>query len=796
MKGLIRIISALCFLLSASISHAKDPISWAVGEVFPAQASIGQTYLVAYTFTNQLPFTLVNPLVIEHSASPAMEFNFEDKCSGRLLISGESCLVIVALNPLVIGSKNFRLTIAGYSRDRVPLPEIRTLAVGQALSSVVASTTTSLPYQLTNGSTASYRFTFTNQSATQASNLAVQVTQTVGTPSYTTTCSGNLAANGGVCTVDGNYTVSNSTPSIQQVVGRLSYTGPSGSPVQTRTVTQVVNPAAHLVGTLVPPNYLPPVMVQGQVYPVNFLFTANGSVDITGSGTIACTVGGSPCPGGLLSGMTSNCTPQTLTNAACEMTVNFTAPPAVSPADTYVLTATVPYEFNSVAQPDAEVETSGAVLAALSQNRTVTVVNSCGFDLWFSLNGSSLAATPNCPSQACPAGTSCNTSTHKCYWNNPAPNIVVSPAYYLAPGDSNNVTIPVNNGTDPNILWSGNISASTGCNGTSSCVQATCGNNGGSTACAPGVGFSQPATQAEITMELNNPDSYDVEVINGFHIPISMQPVSYDNGGVPVAAVPDNYTCGTPGQETAGNGFGACNWDNAVVPVIDQIPGNGFYWVTPGGNSCSITAGNAGCGAGTLCGLDASFNQVCGNFLGYWSSDQVCGSSGVPAAVQNYFKCNQPLPTVTTPYYPANATLSKLMLCAVPTGYTGPRYNTCYNSYPSASATDIAQCCGCVDWWNPGQTGAVIGSNPNTQSCTQAGASQPQTNVQWNSYVQPQIQWMKQACPSAYTYPFDDKTSGFTCSNNLPAQPNSTGYVVTFCPGGVSGLPAGITEGR
>ncbi|WP_457589595.1 thaumatin family protein, partial [Legionella pneumophila] len=79
------------------------------------------------------------------------------------------------------------------------------------------------------------------------------------------------------------------------------------------------------------------------------------------------------------------------------------------------------------------------------------------------------------------------------------------------------------------LQWSGNISASTLCNGTT-CQQAACGNAGGTTSCAPGIGFTQPATQAEITMNLTTSDSYDVEVINGFHIPISMQPIYYKQG--------------------------------------------------------------------------------------------------------------------------------------------------------------------------------------------------------------------------------------------------------------------------
>jgi hypothetical protein len=53
---------------------------------------------------------------------------------------------------------------------------------------------------------------------------------------------------------------------------------------------------------------------------------------------------------------------------------------------------------------------------------------------------------------------------------------------------------------------------------------------------------------------------------------------------------------------------------------------------------------------------------------------------------------------------------------------------------------------------------------------------------------------MKKVCPSAYVYPFDDKTSTFTCSNNTGNAPNSVGYTITFCAGGDTGLPAGATD--
>lgn len=252
MKYSTRIIITTILLLFALLGYAgKDPISWRVSGVFPAQSSVGQTYTVTYTFTNQLPFRLAKALIIERAASPNTEFNFNDQCSGRLLNSGESCEVVVALNPLVIGLKTLQLTIAGYSKDRVPLPQTSTLSTGQSLSPIVSFVMDGFPSQLTTGSVSSYKFTFTNNGAISATNLSVNVSQSLGAPNFTTTCNNTLTPNGGVCEVDGTYTVTSGSPSIQQVIASLSYTGPSGSPVTAQTFTQVVNPAAPLVGTLV-----------------------------------------------------------------------------------------------------------------------------------------------------------------------------------------------------------------------------------------------------------------------------------------------------------------------------------------------------------------------------------------------------------------------------------------------------------------------------------------------------------------------------------------------------------------
>ena len=51
-------------------------------------------------------------------------------------------------------------------------------------------------------------------------------------------------------------------------------------------------------------------------------------------------------------------------------------------------------------------------------------------------------------------------------------------------------------------------------------------------------------------------------------------------------------------------------------------------------------------------------------------------------------------------------------------------------------------------------------------------------NPNWLSHVLPTITWLKQACPTCYTYPFDDMSSTFTCADS--SSNASLNYGVTF----------------
>jgi hypothetical protein len=125
----------------------------------------------------------------------------------------------------------------------------------------------------------------------------------------------------------------------------------------------------------------------------------------------------------------------------------------------------------------------------------------------------------------------------------------------------------------------------------------------------------QPATQAEFTFSKTFIDFYDIEVINGIHMGVSMGP-SNTPGGV------NPYQCGNPGSKYPNNNkLGSCDWN--LSP-----PQNEYQWVTKGGQQCKS---DSGCSNGDKCGISfnpgfANLLQVtCGKLLGYWSADQVCG---------------------------------------------------------------------------------------------------------------------------------------------------------------------------
>jgi len=101
-------------------------------------------------------------------------------------------------------------------------------------------------------------------------------------------------------------------------------------------------------------------------------------------------------------------------------------------------------------------------------------------------------------------------------------------------------------------------------------------------------------------------------------------------------------------------------------------------------------------------------------------------------------------------------------------GLTG---QSCYIDYYDSQVVPSAWCNGCPTEFNniPGNENWPSPADPCLNS-----------NPDWVSVAEPLVEGFKEACPSAYSFPFDDPTSTFQCTNDT--QTNSMAYQVTFCP--------------
>ncbi|KAI8801711.1 hypothetical protein BJ742DRAFT_835854 [Cladochytrium replicatum] len=267
------------------------------------------------------------------------------------------------------------------------------------------------------------------------------------------------------------------------------------------------------------------------------------------------------------------------------------------------------------------------------------------------------------------------------------------------------------------IVWSGNVG---GCaEGTCPKSASDCDANGCSTA---GQG---PVTMAEWTLQKTTIDYYDISIINGLNIPIEMRALGQAG---------NRYNCGAAGGRSASPGLSNCD-SNYSPPYTEN------NWVLPGGRACGSSSE---CGNGDVCGVSFNAGQspllkkTCGKRQGYWSANQICGiqrSFGGPFNCQSNF-----------PYLACAENVSQ----------------SCYQNGAGSG------CCGCVAWESQGV------SAPSTEQCKNS-------NPTWTANALPQLTWMKKGCPTAYTYPYDDMSSTFTCAATLNGK-NTQNYQITFCP--------------
>jgi len=452
-------------------------------------------------------------------------------------------------------------------------------------------------------------------------------------------------------------------------------------------------------------------------------------------------------------------------NGACQLNVIYEAPS--SPVDYVSIALTVDYQDKYGKNYTASTSTSTRVVNKIDNERTIYLTNLCSFPVWWGMVG---GAVTNSNGNNCPNGS--YGSGNSCLYNGTAPTVG---SYKLEANGGSATTVIMQTEASTsfdNVMWKGVISGQTKCIANNGCDNNDCVSSGGTKQCTKG--FKQPATEAEFTFLLTgatngavNVDSYDITQVNGFSMPMSMGPRTQSEFSVPMsmgtsASTETDYRCATAGSITDQGTLKAANY-TAISP-----PTNMYNWVSGYAADCSS------CKNSEICGLayDATqgFEKSCGNFLGYWSANQICQTDqSFTSPFGDQFYCAASLSPPLNGY-----NLGDLLKCMRP-DKSEPLFNSCYLSYPNT--TDAQDCCGCTDWTNI--------ATP-TVSCPTN-----QINPQWVSLVQPVIEWMKRANPTGYSYPYDDKASSFQCTADV-----TTKYEVIFCPGKQTGLPNGKTDGR
>ncbi len=391
------------------------------------------------------------------------------------------------------------------------------------------------------------------------------------------------------------------------------------------------------------------------------------------------------------------------------------------------------------------------------------------------------AATGSCVGENAAAGTAgvcgcasntqcgsiaqCNTSNNHCYFNLPS---LTTAQMNIAAGATSNVCFPAAQ-SGKNIQWSGNVFARTGCDSNGqNCKTGECG-NAANQPCPTGTGGNPPATLAEFTLSNQavssaGPDYYDISMINGINVGLMMSPKS----GTFTADIGNAYSCGTPGNTSAVSPLSACSW--TITPTVSSVDQTSLLrnvfpstitGTCPGGGApnslgyCECTQDSDCSSQSLVCGLAQNavvgeqYAQVCGTGIGWWTTDQICNSSDGTSPDIAAMNCN--------------STNNQLYGC------TGSAAQSCYNNAANGS------CCGCAT----SASSPDVASWPSILSPDFGGSDNGcySTNTDWYTVALPWLVFLKQACPTAYTYPYDDATSTFTCEGTSSLAPD---YNITF----------------
>lgn len=425
--------------------------------------------------------------------------------------------------------------------------------------------------------------------------------------------------------------------------------------------------------------------------------------------------------------------------------------------------------------------------------------------------GAGSVCGPSNPQAACPVGTTCiqggsapsstlSSTPFYCYYDQNTP----TNGYQIAANTGSTVLEISETSLSPSgIIWSGNFYARTGCDAaTGVCENATCAGAAGGLACGPGTGASPGVnTLAELTFQAYPAtDFYDVSIINGANFATQFGPTN-------VAVSPaDAYSCGVagsgaaqnggyPGGATPAAGLPASNWTMTPTTAASFPPG---VTVTGDASSYYRVVAPSGGKAGQACTTNGSCTVAPDTTCGYAMSDvakgafafdkRYCGKPVAWLTADSIWGSNQTATNVAPFAFASHwangsggtVSVGDLQLC-INTTYSAYVGNGTTSSSPVFPVQPIALACGGVMWGATESPGPLQNPAGNVGlNLTRPSQAVQTANANWLGYVLPTITWLKQACPTCYTYPFDDMTSTFTCADSSRTPNPITNYSVVF----------------
>ncbi|MDR3492670.1 MAG: thaumatin family protein [Gammaproteobacteria bacterium] len=806
-KNIVVLFVLSLFLLSSPLqaAHAKkknlgkDPVGWSISPSgFPAQTTVGSSYVVTYTMTNNLPFAV--PLTVS-GAYNGGKFALSHGCNTTLQPKG-TCLVHLTFQPIKAGVSNAVVTLA-YHRNRVPLPQLSSTATSNETPSPTRSSghvSTPLPGFVYVGISYPVVFTFANNGNTPITTTSVNV---VGFTATTNTCTTGIAEHSN-CTVSGNFTPA----AVGPVALSVTYTFSGGSvPLTTQSDAIILVGTCHQISgnTILP---LPTNTLINADNVVEYVFTNNCPATTETISAVKVTSDSvSASPPRITQGSVQPVSPLVTCSSTLAPTASCAVFASVIPTATYTetqdLSVTAALSYNNGTVADT---TTSETVSPLSNDASVhyfQLNNQNALTVWYGFNTGGVPGDP----------------TSNSAWQDyqldqqiqgaaPATKILQLSQYH-----SGNMFGRTECETDPS-------QANYGICQTANCT--ALGSSTGKCSYAPNPPFTIFEENLYTAASGTADGVYDVSMVNGFNLPGEIRSLS---SYVPITSTSNfGNTCGNSAGaliQPSGSALGVCSWlftppskgGTDCTTGTDTDNSANYFNVSYASANDSCTPGS--CTGTDVCGMSQSLNSSsvpvgtpiyrhCGTFHGYWvladwigfSTSGSWGTTGGPTCnLYSHYNMGTALDLTTYGYstrFPNSnpmpgSNLADLYGCS-PTSllscYTSPGTpNICFNSPTNpyyALNTGYAftyNVCGCHDWNNASTTPASAQTAQSSQ-CTA-------TNTLWETDVYPRILWLKEACPTAYSYQFDDKSSSFQCN----VSGHLTSYQLTFSPGGKTGAP-------